>query len=197
LSTFARPEYAEGDFFLSMPVALKFGNWVFCHSAGFTLSTDDDGDNNQPLEWEEFANEMDTCILNKHYYKLVKAMDGPLQAKKWWEGTTRTKVFEQLKKAKLQVVVVGHQAKALGIAERQVGYGKLGEDIYSIKIDTGIGNDSNSKEHHAMLGIKNMDVFKRDISPYLQKLDIFQIRSSKSKPKRLTADISITNWAKL
>ncbi len=119
----------RGQFIHSEPVALRVGNWLFCHSGYYP-----------ELSWDDFSSKADQVIASQNYGDdFLIGTNSILEMKKWeLDGPTVTSQLNRMNKLGLFGVVFGHQPGAFGIQGRSAAKAQG----HLIKIDNGMAPEA-------------------------------------------------------
>jgi hypothetical protein len=135
---YTSPEFAEGRFLCSSPLALRIGRWLFLHAGLYP-----------EMSWPAFisktVNVLRFCGSNDPF---LVGNNSPLEAKDWWlDKATRQALEDRLEKNGMFGVVFGHMPKALN-AEGRITAADGGR---LIKIDNGMASESGSHPGHLLV----------------------------------------------
>lgn len=127
---FVTPTSARGHFFLTQPLAVRLGNWVFAHS-GFYPST---------MTWAGFSSSAKEILLRQDYEnEFILGENSILEAKKWeLEDTHVRSILQRLDSEKIFGLVFGHQPNGFKAKNRIAA--KYGGRL--IKIDQGMAPEA-------------------------------------------------------
>ncbi|HAH32041.1 MAG TPA: hypothetical protein DCL44_06985 [Elusimicrobia bacterium] len=121
--------YPRADFLFSMPVAVRVGKWLFCHSG---LLPD--------KSWRHFTAKAAEVVQSGNYgAKFLSGADSILENGNWWMDSTGRGILEsRLSDNDLFGVVFGHRSKALNAEGRNA----ISQDRRLIKIDNGMAPEA-------------------------------------------------------
>jgi hypothetical protein len=131
LSDLTTTSTPRGQFIHSEPVALRVGNWLFCHSGFYP-----------EMAWNDFSSQADQVLSSQNYGDdFLIGDDSILESKKWeLDAPTVNSMLGRFDSLGVFGVVFGHQPGAFGIKGRSAAkyQGRL------IKIDNGMAPEAGS-----------------------------------------------------
>lgn len=154
----------HGQELRAMPVAVRVGDWLFCHSGWLP-----------DMDWKAFEERARTLLQAGNYAddfflgdnSILEKKTAPDGKTKWWESPQEVQSLERrLDRDGLYGVVFGHQPKAFGIEDNIGAFSKT--DHRLIKIDSGMapgkGDNDGAYPGHLLL-IKTPAELKQHHTP--------------------------------